>query len=385
MKSNINRLALTDLEVNSLSDLGLNPTSQPRLHFIFGPSSLQDSKEFQNFLSKFPAQDITIGCSTAGTITNQYIDDDSVTLSTITFSNTQIKSASYPIHSADDSRSVGENIARELNKEDLRGIIVLSDGLQVNGTQLIQGINSVVDPKVVVTGGLAGDGARFQSTWVIVEGHTKSGYVTAVGLYGESVSISHGSQGGWDIFGPERIITRSKGNVVFKIDNQPALDLYKKYLGEKAKDLPASGLLFPLQIWNNKKDNAHVVRTILAVNETENSITFAGDMPEGYSAQFMRASFNRLIEGASHAADDLCANDPGLALSISCVGRKLLLGERTEEETEAVLEKLPKGSQQIGFYSYGEISPLVKGEACKLHNQTMTVTFISESEKRNAA
>jgi hypothetical protein len=60
------------------------------------------------------------------------------------------------------------------------------------------------------------------------------------------------------------------------------------------------------------------------------------------------------------------------------VGRRLVLGSRTEEEIEATLEVLPKGTQQIGFYSYGEISPYTAG-TCDLHNQTMTLTTLSEA------
>ena len=261
---------------------------------------------------------------------------------------------------------------------------MLSDGLHVNGSELVKGLNDTLEGTVVITGGLAGDGTHFKRTWVLKDRTLQSGYVTAVGLYGDHVRIGHGSKGGWDKFGPERLVTKSTGHVLYELDGRPALHLYKEYLGDRAAGLPATGLLFPLAIRTSPSEGKSLVRTILAVDETTQSMTFAGDIPRGVYAQLMRANFDRLIQGASDAAT-LSTNGHGsahpetpiLSLAISCVGRRLVLGERSEEETEATLEILPKGSRQIGFYSYGEISPYESG-ACDLHNQTMTLTTITE-------
>jgi hypothetical protein len=236
---------------------------------------------------------------------------------------------------------------------------------------------------VVVTGGLAGDGARFQRTWVLGSNGPRAGLVSAVGLYGESLRVGHGSKGGWDVFGPQRRITRSSGNVLYELDGRPALQLYKEYLGERAGELPASALLFPLAVRANAQDQKVLVRTVLSVDEAAQSMTFAGDVPQGFVAQLMRANFERLIEGASNAALHTLARcgadsvEDVLSIAISCVGRRLILRERTEEEIEAALSELPVGTRQIGFYSYGEISPYATGQ-CDLHNQTMTLTTIRE-------
>jgi hypothetical protein len=143
---------------------------------------------------------------------------------------------------------------------------------------------------VVVTGGLAGDGDRFQQTWIITDGTPHSGFVCAAGLYGEQIRIGHGSMGGWDIFGPERTVTRSDGNVLYELDGRPALELYKEYLGERASGLPATGLLFPLSLRTDSSNGESIVRTILAVDEESQSMTFAGDIPEGARAQLMKAN-----------------------------------------------------------------------------------------------
>ncbi|MBK9307686.1 MAG: FIST C-terminal domain-containing protein [Nitrospira sp.] len=356
--------------------------SRQTLVVVFGSTSLLDASGPINELLEEYSESVVVGCSTAGEILGTQIFDESLSAAIAKFEHTNLRVASAPVQSVDNSFQAGQEIAQQLNDSTLRGILVLSDGLSVNGSELVRGLNSTVLPSVIVTGGLAGDGNRFQRTWVLQDRRPQPGFVTAVGFYGNHVRIGHGSKGGWDLFGPERRVTKSKGNILLELDGRPALQLYKEYLGERAAGLPATGLLFPLALRANQSDSKSLVRTILAVNEEDQSLTFAGDIQEGALAQLMKANFDRLVQGASEAAtttklsadDDSCT----LAIAISCVGRRLVLGERTEEETEATLEVLPKRTQQIGFYSYGEISPYATG-ACDLHNQTMTLTTLSEA------
>jgi hypothetical protein len=234
---------------------------------------------------------------------------------------------------------------------------------------------------VTVTGGLAADGPRFVETAVVWDGVAQPATIAAVGLYGNRLRVGYGSLGGWDTFGPDRLITRSAGNVLYELDGTSALELYKRYLGSHAADLPASGLLFPLSLSAGSGEE-RVVRTLLAINEAEGSITFAGDVPEGAYARLMKANFDRLIDGASSAAATslavLDADAAELALLVSCVGRKLVLQQRIEEEVEAVRDVLGARPTLAGFYSYGELSPLAAGGSCALHNQTMTITTLAE-------
>jgi hypothetical protein len=286
------------------------------------------------------------------------------------------------IASADQSFVAGATLADRLSGPDLKAVFVLSDGLGVNGSELVRGLGKFLPPEVVVTGGLAGDGPRFKRTWVLDRGVPRTGFITALGIYGARARVAHGSKGGWEMFGPERVVTRSRGNVLYELDGKPALSLYKEYLGERARDLPASALLFPLSVRENAGDPKVRVRTVLAVDEAENSMTFAGDLPQGWLAQLMRATFEGLIQGASDSAamarTDVRGNS--LAVAISCVGRRLVLGERIEEETEAGLSAFPAGTRQIGFYSYGELSPIFQAGFCELQNQTMTYTVFSEND-----
>jgi hypothetical protein len=353
--------------------------SERTLVVLFGASNLIDHPApVQRVIDAYPRSRI-MGCSSSGEIHGTRILDDSLAVAVAKFDRVTLRLAAARISATGDSFAAGKEIARQLNEKDLRAALVLSDGLQVNGSELVRGVNALLPETVTVTGGLAGDGDRFARTWVIADRRLTPGYVAAVGFYGDAVRVGHGSKGGWDAFGVERLVTRSRGNVLYELDGKPALQLYKEYLGDRASGLPATGLLFPLTLRSARDDDKRLVRTILAVDEASQSMTFAGDIPEGYYAQLMHANFDRLIQGAGEAAQSIrSAGSAPLSIAISCVGRRLVLGERAEEETEATLEVLPPDTRQIGFYSYGEISPYASGH-CDLHNQTMTLTTLSEA------
>lgn len=356
--------------------------SDQTMIIVFGASTFySDDAPLRELRASYPASHF-IGCSTAGEIFQDAIHDQSLAVAVLAFEHTRLASARAEVAQATDSYEAGRKLATELYDGELQSLFVLSEGVTVNGSELVRGLNSVLPPNIVVTGGLAGDGDQFERTWVLGDGRPEQGIVVAVGMYGDRVRITHGSQGGWEIFGPERLVTHARENILYELDGQPALQLYKEYLGEQASELPASAMRFPLALRRAADDEAQIVRTILAVDEETQSLTFAGDIPQGHLAQLMKASFYGLIDGAIGAAamasPNIAAPENSLAIAISCVGRRLVLGEYTEEELEAALEVLPPGIRQIGFYSYGEISPYAPGY-CDLHNQTMTLTTIGES------
>lgn len=335
---------------------------------------------YETIKEKFPAANIVM-CSTAGEIYHEEVLDDSIIVAALQFHRTVIKSNAVSIKNYTTSFDGGAALGKLFDPEGLRYILLISDGSLVNGSELLKGISSVVDKKVLITGGLAGDAANFKSTLVGLNALPEEGLITALGFYSEHLYVTHGSQGGWDIFGLEKTVTASSSNVLLEIDGQNALDLYKKYLGPEAANLPGSALLFPLSVIVSGTDKP-VVRTILSVNENEQSMTFAGDIPVGSKVRFMKANFSRLTEAASIAASITKKGsevNPTFALLISCVGRKLILGDRTAEEVRAVRETFGKNTVIAGFYSYGEISPFNEGGSCQLHNQTMTITSFFEN------
>jgi len=321
-----------------------------------------------------------VGCTTGGEISGDEVLDGTIVVAALGFARARVRTALRALGDISQSRKVGAELAAELAEDDLKALFILSDGTRVNGDSLVAGCRDTVAGDVVVTGGLAGDGARFQSTAVGCNDAMAPGRVAAVGLYGEGLEIGHGSFGGWDEFGPPRTITRAEGNVLYELDGEPALDLYKRYLGEEANGLPGSALLFPLSIrLPQGADGSEVVRTIVGINDSDKTMTFAGDLPTGHVARLMRGNFDNLVDGAAKAAEAAATGRPCLAILVSCIGRKLLMGQRIVEEVEIVAETLGPQAGLIGFYSYGEISPHGFTGKCELHNQTMTITTISES------
>ncbi|GAA5216249.1 FIST signal transduction protein [Corallincola platygyrae] len=356
------------------------PFAEPALVFVFGNVEVYRAKQAE-IRQQFPQADI-VGCSSAGEIHGTQVSDNGLTLTAVKFDDCKVSIASQPLNSVDCSYNAGTELACQLPQENLRHLLIFSDGIQINGTALVNGLTDHLPEEVTVSGGLAGDGEQFCQTFTWHNDKVCSGQVIAIGLHGDALSISHGSRGGWDTFGPKRKITKAKDNQLYQLDGMSALALYKKYLGEYAVGLPASGLLFPLSI-SFSDDRPEVVRTILGVDEDADRMTFAGEMPEGAFARLMKANFERLIDGASDAAEAAVETDinpdlPTLALLVSCIGRKMVLNQRTEEEVEAVQETFGDNAMLTGFYSYGELSPVKGQHRCVLHNQTMTITAIQE-------
>ena len=358
---------------------------EPNFVLMFGAHEGFSSNGLANRVAKLYPKALVIGCSTAGEISNEGVFDDTLVVTACHFEKPEFKPISVEFASMDDTAKAGAQLAAQLDGKGLRGIFLLGKGLNINGSALIEGLRSQVSEDVVITGGLAGDGGRFKETFTILNGQISSNRVVGFGIYGDSVQIAYGSMGGWESFGPVRKVTRSTKNVMYEIDGEPALEIYKKYLGDKAKDLPGSGLLYPFALLRDNLDTTGLIRTILAVDEKEKSLTFAGDIPQGGLVRLMHTSNTGLVSGARGAAKDVVSQmksnggNDGLGVLISCVGRKLVMGADVDDELEAVRDEF-RGTVS-GFYSYGEICPHAGKTESKLHNQTMTITYFYEPKK----
>ncbi|MCU0570113.1 MAG: FIST C-terminal domain-containing protein [Oculatellaceae cyanobacterium Prado106] len=354
---------------------------EAQLVLLFGQPQALQSSVYQADLRRAYPQAHLLGCSTAGEILGTQVTDQAVSVTVVQFAQTQVRGSVISLESGESSFSAGDRLGQTLDPNGLVHVFVLSDGLQVNGSDLVRGLSQYLPLGVNVTGGLAGDGADFQKTFVLWDAEPQTGTIAALGFYGDRLKVGYCSFGGWRPFGPERRITRSEGNVLYELDGQSALELYKTYLGEHAAGLPATGLLFPLSLRSPAGEQS-LVRTILAISEADQSLTFAGDVPMGATVQLMHASIDRLVDGAIEAAEQSFhpSAPPELAILISCVGRKLVMQQRVEEEVEGVQEVLGQQAHLTGFYSYGEIAPVNLGGACGLHNQTMTITTFVELE-----
>lgn len=350
-----------------------------QLVLTFGDrASLANPQLTSSAAERWP-QATRIGCSTAGQIQGTEVFDEGAVSTAVRFDHTRVRVASAGVTAA-TSDTAGALLGSRLAAHDLVHVLIMSEGLDINGEALVRGLGETLSSEVSVSGGLSADGEHFHETLVSVNGEARKNVVAAIGLYGDRLKVGCGSLGGWDPFGPERQITKSAGNVLHELDGQSALALYKRYLGEHAANLPASGLLFPLSL-RTRHGSAPVVRTILSVNEADQSLTFAGDVPVGGYVRLMKANFDRLIDGAVGAgrvSTEALGIPVDLALLISCVGRRMVLRQRVEEEVEGVRDIVGPRAAITGFYSYGEISPFTPKARCELHNQTMTVTTFSE-------
>ncbi|MCB9230822.1 MAG: FIST C-terminal domain-containing protein [Bacteroidia bacterium] len=353
---------------------------KPQLVLAFGgKTALKNPKSWNSIQKRYPGA-LLVSCTTSGEIFNTQVLDESISLTALEFEKTRVDAAKINLNEVENRYEAGKMLGQSLQKPDLKLMIVISDGKNVNGSELVRGLNEVGNG-VPITGGLAGDGDRFESTLVGLNEIPEEDNIVAISFYGQDLKVGYGSMGGWDTFGPERLVTHSEGNILYKLDDQPALELYKKYLGPQAAELPGSGLRFPLNI-KGGENGMDLVRTIVGIDEEEGALIFAGDIPQGSTTQLMKVNFTRLVDGAVEAAGQSIVpfqdSEPEFALLVSCVGRKLLLGEQIEDEVEEVREVLGEEPAMAGFYSYGEISPGGKISNCQLHNQTMTITTLSE-------
>lgn len=359
--------------------LGGDRPVEPSLVLFFAAArTLDDGARFAELRGFYPSASL-IGCTTGGEIAGADVLDGSIAATAVEFATTRLAFAHENVAQGRSSLDAGASLAASLPKAGLRGVFVLSDGVCVNGSELVQGVQRVLGSDVALTGGLAGDGARFGATRVGLDANPAPGHLAAIGFYGDGIRLGRGSGGGWSTVGPERIVTRAEGNTLFDLDDEPALDLYKHYLGPEAANLPASALLFPLRIHPAGRPEAGLVRTVIGVDEERKAMTFAGSIPTGHVAQVMLGHFDDLIGGAGRAARRAAIPEAKLAILVSCIGRKLLLGQRTADEVDAVADVLDNTCRLTGFYSYGEIAPSEASPCSDLHNQTMTITTIGEA------
>lgn len=372
------QIVLNRLDESALAGLA---DIEPQLVLVFAAPRFFLDPDFAPSLGRaFPGAR-RVGVSTAGEISSQGVSQDSAVVTALRLEQGRFRLASTALEGMADSAAAGQRLASQLQGPDLKAVMLLSQGVAVNGSDLIAGAVSVLGPDLPLTGGLAGDYGAFSHTWAMLDDQVSDRLMLALGFSGEGLEFRHGSYGGWKSFGPTRRATRTQGNILFELDGEPALEVYKRYLGEYAKDLPASGLLFPFAILSNAREETGLIRTLLAVDEAAGSLILAGDIPQDGFLKLMHASSEALVDGAEAAAQTALGDaegEGGLAILVSCIGRRLVMGDRVDEEVEAVSGVFGSACTLTGFYSNGEISPFQTTTECKLHNQTMTITFLSE-------
>jgi hypothetical protein len=360
----------------------------PTANLVLAFSSVKRFSEgkLQAFLkARYPTAQI-VGCTTSGEINANGVFDDSIQITAIMWEKVVQRVAQTKMSGMQNSFETAALLGKQLKNDTLKALLVISDGLNVNGSELLKGFQSVLGD-IPIIGGLAGDGGAFVKTLQLFNDSVSDGMIIAVGLYGDALIVSSGALGGWKPYGPPRKITKSEKNIVYEMDGKPALPLYRMYIGEAfSKGLPGTGLKFPLAIIEEGKRDVEKIRTLLAVNADDNSLTFAGNVEEGETVRLCQTNHDRLVEGAGAAAELVMdglgenkTNQTGLALCVSCVGRKGVMAELVADEVKQVQQILGGKTSITGFYSYGELAPRPNTSDSVLHNQTMTIGYLSEN------
>ena len=351
------------------------------LVLVFGNRHmLEDEEIYTEIRELFPDGHIVFG-SACAEISTTAVHEESITITAIEFEKSHFLIKTSNVLNSDlDSYKTGNDLIKQFPEEGLKHVFVVSEGSFINGSQLTKGMRESTENNLLITGGLCGDDTRFEKTLASYNESPKEGEIVAIGFYGDSLEISFSIHGGWTPFGPERIVTKSEDNTLYELDGQPALDLYKSYLGDKAKDLPGAALLYPLNV-KSENEKQSIVRSILSIDEEKNAVILAGDIPSNSKVQLMMTNVDNIANASERAARqalELRESQPEMAFLVSCIGRKLVLDQRVEEEIEEVIAVLGNDASICGFYSYGEIAPFHGEMACQLHNQTMTITLMSE-------
>ena len=364
-----------------VSNKELDLHKEDSLILIFG----NNMEIFQKVVEQFNSKNI-LGCSSSGEIVEDQLLEEGLSVTVLEFKDTKVKTSLVHFKDYDDSYNAGVEVMKNLNAEKLKGILVFSEGLNINGSKLVEGMESLNLNNSVIGGGTAGDYLKFNETWVYYNNKKYNNAIVAVGLYGENLNISFGSASGITALGVEKKITSSSKNVLYTIDDKRALDVYKEWFkGFGIEDIEGLLLQCPIEISKNFNQEEGLVRTPIAYNEEEGSVTFTGEIPEGKFLRMMRADVEKMIE-ASHSAvkssmEKLNKEKESnvLNLMVSCAGRKALLGTETEDELiEANQITEDANSKQIGFYSYGEFTNV--NNKSEFVNQTMTVISIEEKK-----
>ncbi len=278
-----------------------------------------------------------------------------------------------------------KEIAEQIGKSALTtfkkpAFLVVSGGLAVDGDEIIAGIESACGIGTTIFGGLAADFLRMQRTYVFNNDKLCDYGLLALILDEEKISLSGMAVGGWKPMGMDRIITKSVGNVVYTIDNEPALDFVSRYAG--LKDLDTNNALnflissnFQLQL--KREDKHPVMRTPMQANAEDRSIVFAGSLPEGSKVKLCLLPGFEVIEAALNEFNNYKKDqpEPDALILFSCAGRQLTLGPYVSEEIDGI--KNIWNAPLAGFFCYGEIGRVVSGQH-EFHNMTCSLATLME-------
>lgn len=281
-------------------------------------------------------------------------------------------------NSFDLGRSVGEWTHSVFEKP---GLFILASGLDTDGEQVVRGIQDSAGEHISMFGGLAGDDARFKETMVFSSEKTETQGAIALVIDLAHYEINGIATSGWVSIGADKLITSSEGNIVYTIDDQPALDVYKEYLNVRDEELPEIGIEYPLMI--KKRDNQNVLRAVINVDREKKALIFAGSVPNQSVVSFSSSPGFEIIDFTKKRVNEFHEKNPraDVLILFSCMARHSALGPTISEEMDEAWHLWD--SPLVGFFTYGEIGNNYNA-ACNFYNQTFTLVALRE-KKQDAA
>lgn len=358
--------------------------SERTLIVVFGECETQQQwKPIEELISNYPLSHI-VGCSSNAVFHDGQLLRSALSVGIIQFRDSEIKTATSVIEGFDDCHEAGVRIAAQLNDADLKGVLLFSDGRTTDATAIVKGLQELLPPDVTIAGGLSGgiiaDGRV--ASWVLIDGRIAPMSVCAVGLIGSTLEVVPATGGGWAPIGKECHTTRSHHRTLFELDGLPAADVYRECVrnsGVTTDDFPVVN--YPIAVKTEGLET-QIVRDIYKIDDENKSLILASDIPENSVVRVMNCTDEEILDGVDEVVDRLrnktiLPESNALSICVSCMGRKVVMGELTSEESRILYGRLGQGISQVGFYAFGEISTMSHG-APHVHNQTITLILIRE-------
>ena len=367
-------------DINAALQQAIAEDFNPTLAIVF-MSIKQDSDAVCKLLEE---KGISIfGATTSGEFINNEISEGGIVIMLL-----DINPAYFRLLFLETSYSSAYDTAKQLGTEgknlfDSPAFIIVSGWLHTEGENIIKGIEDGFGGPVTVFGGMAGDDLTLKDPRVFTSGKNSTTGILAMIIDGDKVNVSGVATCGWRPIGIIKTITKSNGNVVYTIDDQPAFDLVIKYLGLNIDEMNAItntvvnlGAYYPLQL--EREDAPAVMRTAMLGNKEDRSLICAGNVPQGSKVRFSLPPDFDVIDTVVNECSELKdekQNDADALIMFSCISRYLSFGVMTGEELERVQKVW--NAPFIGFFSYGEFGKSKIGKH-EFHNNTCCVVTLKE-------
>ena len=357
---------IKDTQLNNHIDFNKFKNAKSILVQVFCGENKTRLKQILEQINKNLKDAICIGTSTDGEIFEKSVTTKKTVISISTFESTTLKLA---YSTEDSSFKNGQNLAKELICEDSKLLIVFTDGHKTNGEEFLKGIEEI-NNSVIIAGGMAGDNAKFQETFICANNQVFTSGAVAVSLNSKTLDVKNSYNFNWSEIGISHTIDEVKDNRVYKISGLKAIDFYKKYLGSYvSKALPATGIEFPLIL---KKDNLPLARAVIN-KHNDGSLSFAGNLQKGDKVKLGFGNIELIMNDSIKSLfKDSNLSETQSFFIYSCMARRRYMPNLISHE----IEPFSKIASTSGFFTYGEF--FHSSNKNKLLNQTLTIVALSE-------